>query len=301
MTKEEKRFIKICKMTQPELKKDLHSWLINKYGKKNVVNEDGYLYAKGTEPVLMTAHMDTVHDVKPRVILHKDGIISSPQGIGGDDRCGIWMITEIINKTDHRPSILFCEDEEIGGIGSSKFCKSKYIDDLKEMKFLIELDRANKNDLVFYDDENEDFICWCENETGYRYNWGSFSDISHLCPKCGVSGVNISCGYYKAHTLEEYVVMEEMYESTRIALHLLEQADKVEQFEYIEYKYGKLSSQYSLWDDDYCEYTIHYYDNGNIIYETILEGSSECEALGQFFMDHPTLCFNDIIAVGQTA
>ena len=152
-------FINICVLSQPRLKKFVTKQLHKYYPK--VIKADGFVQAQGTDPVLLTAHIDTVHksevvdyyekefyNFDKRRMEHK---ISSPQGIGGDDRCGVFMILSILKQTDLRPSILFCEDEEIGGVGSTKFCKTEYAEDLKGLKFFVELDRANAKDAVFYD------------------------------------------------------------------------------------------------------------------------------------------------------
>ena len=228
-----------CKPTQKELKKLLEEKLLNS-DYTDVVTGDGYIYAKGTVPVLLTAHMDTVHKepVKDFYEYYDENknqhIISSPQGIGGDDRCGIYMILEIIKE--HKCSILFCEDEETGGIGGKKFCKTDLINELKDMKYLIELDRKGKNDAVFYDCENDDFTKFIENNTGYKEAYGSFSDISNLSPACKIASVNFSCGYYNAHTTSEYVIIEEMFNTIETVKKLL--TIECEQFEYIEKVYS---------------------------------------------------------------
>ena len=296
-----RKFIKICRMTQPQLKRYLTD-VLRSAGYDPIV-EDGFVYAKGSLPVLLTAHMDTVHEQDMRDFyedVREDGkhVLSSPQGIGGDDRCGIYMIYKIITKTEMRPSILFCEDEEIGGIGSDKFCRSKYSMELDDMKFLIELDRTNGNDAVFYNCDNTEFTDFIITETGYKEAWGSFSDISNLSPECGVASVNLSCGYYGAHTLGEYVVMEEMENTIEVVKHLLNKAqtDEVKQFEYIEayddwgwnYGYGYKTQKQTfviLWEDKGVECETKY--------------SADCEefALYQFFVDNPTVCYNDVLAV----
>ena len=254
------------------------------YGKDNTVIGDGYIYCRGDIPVLLTAHMDTVHkklvtDFYEDIQTDKNGkvthTISSPQGIGGDDRCGIYAILKVI-ESGYLPYILFCEDEEIGGIGSSKFCKTKYITELSNMKFLIELDRANSNDLVFYSNANQDWINWVEDETNWIKSWGTFSDISHLSPACEISSVNLSCGYYKAHTVYEYVIMEELLETIEMTKHLLEASEKVETFEYIEKTYN--TRYYGMYnnfggedyDDDYDDLDYYYYRkcNGNNNYKS---------------------------------
>ena len=196
-------FVALCKLTQNELKDMLPKKLLES-GYKDVISSDGFIYARGEMPILLTAHMDTVHkipviDFYEYVDAKGNHIISSPQGIGGDDRCGVYMILEIIKE--YKPYILFCEDEEIGGIGSGKFCRTDFIDELEDMKFLIELDRANEKDAVFYDCDNKEFTKFIEDTTGFVETWGTFSDISNLAPQCNVAAVNLSCGYYHAHQL----------------------------------------------------------------------------------------------------
>lgn len=78
--------------TQDELKEMLEKELVGMG--KTIQKDNGYLYAKGTHPVLLVAHLDTVHKKSPKTILYsKDGnTIMSLEGIGGDDRCGVIMI-----------------------------------------------------------------------------------------------------------------------------------------------------------------------------------------------------------------
>ena len=301
-----KAFKRICRKNQKELKTWLEKLLRLKY--KEVINGDGFLYAKGNGkcPILLTAHMDTVHKETCREIVvtktkEKTTKIWSPQGIGGDDRCGIWMIFMILTKTKYRPSVLFCEDEEIGGVGSDKFVKTKYIKDLKELKYLVELDRANDNDAVYYDCGNEEFMQYIKETIGYKEAYGSFSDISHLSPKCDKASVNLSCGYYKAHTLEEYVIYEEMFRTFKATKKLCALAKESESYDYEEDKYdwfNTYGNKYTWYDTPVSSYGEQYevvFNNKGTedIYCTIAD--SEAEAMYQFFVDNPNTCFNDII------
>ena len=97
-----KEFIKLCKKTKQEMKKYLKNELKKYY--KEVVDEDGFLYVKGSE-IALTAHMDTtphveygnrkrVKNVKITAIKNKT-IVSAREGIGGDDRCGIYIIMKL--------------------------------------------------------------------------------------------------------------------------------------------------------------------------------------------------------------
>ena len=261
-------FTNLCKYSQSGLKTLLEKKLLAA-GYTEVISDNGYIYAKGSVPVLLTAHMDTVHKDNVKDFYeyfdreNNQHIISSPQGIGGDDRCGVYMILEII-KT-HKCSILFCEDEESGGIGSSKFCRTELVKELSALKYFIELDRANGTDAVFYDCDNKDFTEFILDNTGYEEEWGSFSDISTLSPVCGIASVNLSCGYYNAHTTSEYVIMEEMMNTIEVVKKLLDV--ECEKFKYVEKEYSYYRRSYSGYGcygsydgyDAYDDYYSSYY------------------------------------------
>ena len=201
-------FEQICKMTQPEVKKYMEDYLsANNY---DVDNVDGYLYAEpkyDRVPVLLVAHMDTVHKEVCREIINNNGKLSSPQGIGGDDRCGVYMIMNVIKEL-HCP-VLLTEDEEVGCIGAHMFAKSEYIADLG-VNYMIEFDRRGSNDAVFYSCDNKNFKAFVEENSPLKEVQGSYSDISVLMSAAKLAGVNISCGYYNAHTRDEYVIFDEM-------------------------------------------------------------------------------------------
>lgn len=302
-------FEKVCRMTQKELKQYVARQLERTHN--GVLIGDGYVYAPGSFPVLLVAHMDTVHKEEPKTFVYtkKNESISSPQGIGGDDRCGVYMIFEVVKKFNC--SVLFCEDEEIGGVGAEKFLKSSISDDLT-FNYIIEFDRNGKNDAVFYDCDNpefEDFIT----KDFYKTAWGTFSDISYLAPSLGCAAVNLSCGYYKAHTTSEYVVLQEMQDSIDAACKILERTTENDVFEYIEAKYnynygaGNYYSKGYGWYDDYTDnytydkrdayYFIEYIgEDGNTDwYETY--GYTRAEAIGNFCIRHPDVPYSAIVDI----
>lgn len=253
-------FTEICKASQKELKEKLESELIALgYSPQN---EDGFLYAEGTVPVLLLAHMDTVHKDNCTIICKSENgdYIMSPQGIGGDDRCGIFMVLEIIKEI--KCSVLFTEDEEKGCIGAHKFCKS----DIKpDVNYCIEFDRKGKDDAVFYSCDNKEFETFITDEKiGFKTANGSCSDISHVAPYLGVAAVNLSCGYYNAHTQHEYVKLSEMYRNIQRAKEIIRK--DCGKFEYVEkvYTYTKNSSLYGRYYDFYDYDYSKYYPNSNI-------------------------------------
>ena len=241
-----KDFKDICRMSQQQVKDYMKEYLTSK--QYEVINEDGFLYAKGTHPVLLLAHMDTVHKNKCTTIKEKKGRISSPQGIGGDDRCGIFIIMNLVNEL--HCSVLLCEDEETGGVGARKFAKTDYVKDLG-VHYMVEFDRRGKDDAVFYSCDNKTFTEFITSETGFKEARGSFSDISVVAPAAKIAAVNLSSGYYNAHTTEEYVEYNEMLDIIETAKALIE-TETEEPFEYIEKKYEWNYNREYNYSREYC-------------------------------------------------
>jgi hypothetical protein len=254
------KYERLFKLTgQSLLKKELPRTL-KEYGYNIQKKGSMYLYAKGEIPVMLIAHADTVHRERPDLILfdRNQQIIWSPQGIGGDDRAGILGILKIIEH-GYRPHILFTDGEEVGGIGAEEAALAiKNEVEKFRIKYLIEIDRKGKNDAVFYNSFNADFIEYVQG-FGFIEDIGSFSDISILMPKWNLAGVNLSAGYYNAHTLTEYVKLEELWLTVkRVEEMLKRKVDK--SFEYEE-KYYK----YSKWYDD--QYLEDYYKGSSKTYK----------------------------------
>lgn len=243
---------KICRKSQEHLK-DYCLRRLKSLGYRKIVNDDGYLYAEGDLPVMLIAHMDTVHSENVQVVYYNDGRLYSPQGIGGDDRCGIYIIFEII-KT-HKCSVLFTEDEEIGCVGADKFVKATKASDFN-LNYLIEFDRKGHNDAVFYEGDNKDFEKFIlKNDDGsngyFEKQWGSFTDICEIAPHLGVSAVNFSSAYYSPHSTSEYIRLEELDV-------IIEEAKKIidkpcEKFEWVEKAYSG-RNYYGYYDYGYGGY-----------------------------------------------
>ena len=154
----------------------------------------------------------------------------SPEGIGADDRAGVFAIVEIL-KRGLRPTIILTTDEEIGGVGASKL-----VEDIPEapckLNFLIELDRRGSEDCVFYDCDNPFFEDYIE-DFGFITNWGSFSDISYIAPKWGMAAVNLSIGYEHEHSKSEILNVSWMFNTIYKVCNILENVHEEDVFEYI--------------------------------------------------------------------
>jgi hypothetical protein len=225
------KLVSYCELDQMDLKCKLKNELIEQRGIERVQWHDGFLYSPGIHPVLLVAHLDTVHKTLPTAFYidetkSKNGDLWCKEGIGGDDRCGIYIIMEIIKHLDCH--VLCCEDEESGAIGAKLFCKSEIKPDVR---FIVEFDRKGNNDAVFYSCENQEFTDFVTS-FGFNEEWGTFSDISLIAPHLEIAAVNLSSGYYQQHTPSEYIRLDDVESIIERAIPLLSDVSKT--YEYIE-------------------------------------------------------------------
>lgn len=233
----------IVKLNQQELKKALAAELTG-IGYLPI-SKKGFLYAEGDVPVLLVAHLDTVHKQPVAHICYSEDrqVMMSPEGIGGDDRCGVYMILEIIKQA--RCHVLFTEDEEIGCIGARDFAKSKL---RPSVNYIVEVDRRGSNDAVFYQCDNpefNEFVCCF----GFEEARGSFSDISVIAPGFGVAAVNISAGYYNEHSRHEYISLGVLERNIGLITEMVQ--TPTEQYSYMErsHSFGQMTFEDAqLWD-----------------------------------------------------
>lgn len=194
-----------------------------------------WIFARGSAPVLLVAHLDTVHQRPPRTFLRdkEQTLLWSPEGIGGDDRCGVYAILTILldmPKALH-PSVLFTTDEETGGWGVQDFMRVHPASPV-DLRYIIELDRAGENDCVFYSCDNPEFERYVQ-KYAFKQAYGSFTDISFLAPKWGIAAVNLSCGYYNPHTSAEYISMDDLCYTIERVESMIDNSPNVAMFKYI--------------------------------------------------------------------
>lgn len=229
------KFTEIFTYSAKSLKAALHATLIG-CGYKQIHNKEKFLYAEGNAPYMLVAHLDTVHKETPSIICYSRdrNYIMSPQGIGGDDRCGVYIILSLLNKLSFKPHIVFTMDEEVGGIGAKEFVKYMEKFETPDLKYIVEFDRKGNKDCVFYQCDNPKFTDFVE-QFGFKKATGTFSDISVIAPAFKTAAVNLSSGYYNAHTNHEYISMVDMKNIIDAALKML--STECEKFEYIKVKF----------------------------------------------------------------
>lgn len=230
----------LCQAGSLELREWLFEELKDVYGIDNIKHSPKWLLFIGTNPVCLVSHLDTVHDktVSDMFIEPEKKIIHSPQGIGGDDRCGVWIILrilkDILENGEELPSIFFSTDEETGSQSTKDACDwiiKNYPECVDGIRFFIQLDRKGKNDSVYYNCDNKMFETYI-NSYGFETAHGSRTDICILCDKFGKAGVNLSCGFEGEHRVTEIVDVEVMLSTTQKVKTIIKEADKEIEFKY---------------------------------------------------------------------
>lgn len=208
----------------------MSTYLKSKYS--NVIETPDYIVAEGDIPIALVAHMDTVFP-RPALNIYYDrvkNVIWSSEGLGADDRAGIFAIIQILRK-GLRPHIILTTDEEKGACGAFALSEEKC--PFKDLRFIIQLDRRGPNDCVFYDCDNKKFTSYIE-DFGFVEAIGSFSDISVICPAWGIAGVNLSIGYEDEHSFIETLWVGHMFNTiNKVTTILTQPIDKIPSFKYI--------------------------------------------------------------------
>lgn len=227
----------LCCLHKNKLKKVLIKYLYSK-GYHPIYTDD-YIIAEGLIPIGLVAHIDTVFNHIPSlddfIYDNKKQILWHPKGSGFDDRAGIYAILQILDA-GLRPNIIFTDMEEKGGIGAqalaTRFPQIPFF-----CKCLIQLDRANEQDMVFYDCDNREFTQYI-GQFKFKENFGSFSDISILAPQWGIAAVNLSIGYVDEHTSNERLYCSWCDKTIEKVKRILEKHYSMPKFEYIPFQYN---------------------------------------------------------------
>lgn len=231
------RIVELCMKNEYELMEHLANFL-QMFDYKPKTDKKGihYLYAKGSKqcPILLIAHLDTVFSWQPEEFFYdkEKAVLWSPHGLGTDDRAGVFAIMELI-RNGYRPSVLFTTGEEVGGTGAIQFSIDFPVCPFKGIKYMIELDRANSNDCVFYSCDNKEFESYIVG-FDFQTQQGSFTDISILMPIWKIAGVNLSIGYSMEHTYAEHLKITDLMRTISKVGAMLDDAPSAKKYKYVQ-------------------------------------------------------------------
>lgn len=243
---EYKLFTQLCQMSQEQLLKILSATL--KKANYKTIETNAYIAAEGNIPICLVAHLDTVFKFQPAEFYYDrvQNVMWSPDGLGADDRAGVFAILQII-RSGLRPHILFTTDEEVGGLGALQAALAGC--PFADVRYFIELDRQGAIDCVFYDCENKRFESYIES-FGFVTARGSFSDISIICPEWEIAGVNLSVGYMYEHTFTEILNVGHLLSTINKVKRMLTVKTYPKKFVYVPSLSSKWYKYTTYFDDD---------------------------------------------------
>jgi len=204
----------------------MREFIVNSLNERNIsnyVDEYGNIYAtKGITDNFpcVVAHIDTVHDITTFSVVESDYKLSaikpdgSPTGIGGDNKAGVFVCLELLDRFDTIKAAFFVS-EEVGCLGS-------YLSDpifFENVGYAIQFDAPYNNWVSHYSDGVKLFSIESEffekinpilEESLPNYKPSGlgnhpYTDVSALKSLYDFSCLNYSVGYYNMHSIHEYV------------------------------------------------------------------------------------------------
>lgn len=191
----------------------------------------------------IVAHMDTVHSDQTKLIDSKINLLISENindgltylsaldptnnkktGIGGDDKCGIYICLELLKKIDNIKVAFFVE-EECGMIGSKNLAKTFF----EDVGYAIQFD-APTNNWFSYSCSGvrlwtEEFFSAIkgvlENHKIDNVSKDPFTDIVQIRKNFDFCCAVLPTGYYNQHTPNEFVVEEHTVDCVDLGLEFI--------------------------------------------------------------------------------
>lgn len=256
-------FKKLCSIHSPSmaerpLKRFIRKW-VNENVPTAIVSHDmrGNMYiVKGksdTYPCVV-AHLDQVQDRYPHdiqieesanIIFSYSPTLRRQCGLGGDDKCGIWIALKMLQKHE-AIKIAFFVGEEVGCVGSSDAVMEFFVD----VRFVIEPDRRGNHDLIttigYTSLCSDEFVSAIRpQDFGYMPNSGAMTDVETLRERgLKISCINLSCGYYNPHTEDEFVDKGDMINALNFVNSIIENCTDVYRIPDDELYMGRLGGWY---------------------------------------------------------
>ena len=169
----------------------------------------------------VAAHLDTVHEPGPVKIVRKAGRLfgvddtGEHTGIGADDKAGVFICLELLERFDDIMVVLFAA-EEIGCIGAQQAPAEWF----KDAGYVIEFDCPGRglvsytsNGVRLFANGGEFMAAAAPVLKAHgltRWQHHPFTDVMSLRRRFGFSCLNLSSGYYNWHRQDEYLVLDEV-------------------------------------------------------------------------------------------
>ncbi|MFO8019108.1 MAG: hypothetical protein R6U96_10765, partial [Promethearchaeia archaeon] len=190
---------------------------LSKKGIQHKTDRKGNIYSLSNPGApLLSAHMDTKPFLTEKGNMYpitiSDGKISGTDIIGGDDKCGIYLILEMLKHRPQDINFLISVEEEDSRKGVKAFMKD-HGDEVAQLPYALVLDRHGSRDILCTQNRYgvlafESRLAQIGKQFGYSPARGLLSDADILCYQ--ISCANLSVGYYNAHDTDEYIILDDL-------------------------------------------------------------------------------------------
>lgn len=223
---------------------DMNAFIINEinseYDNVTIVTEQqaggtNIYVTKGKADIYpcVVAHTDTVHDFVTGYGVRRlgdnfyamDSTKMEQVGVGGDDKVGIWAALECIKKFDNIKAAFF-HSEERGCVGS----KAATPEFFQNVGYILQTDRRGNEDFVtkigginLMSKKFKKAVKPLLDKHGFKFQEnGGLTDVKALKPISNVSVTNISSGYYRPHSDQEYVNIIDAMNTLSLMMSIIE-------------------------------------------------------------------------------
>jgi di/tripeptidase len=153
-----------------------------------------------------------------------------PTGIGGDDKCGVFGCLELLKELPNLKSAFFVSEET--GCHGSKNADPEFF---KNVGYGIQFDAPENNMISEYlmsknmfDRDSEFFrvgggLITEHFPSDTKYHKHPYTDIYMVNTLFNIPCFNISIGYYRYHTPNEYVVVDDTYNGIKVGKLMIEE------------------------------------------------------------------------------
>ena len=191
------------------------------------------------------SHTDTVHNIdtiniREEMLKNAQGELKpslkaynnsgKPTGIGGDDKCGVFACLKLLKELPYLKAAFFVSEET--GCHGSKSANPEFFENVG---YAIQFD-APENWMVtekcfgqiLFDRDSEFFsvansvLTESMNQNDMEYMVHPYTDVYALRGLFNFSCINFSIGYYDYHTVNEYVVIEDVFNGIEIGRKMIE-------------------------------------------------------------------------------
>jgi hypothetical protein len=212
----------------------------------------GYQAALSDDGQVLYAYAPTVAKYEPAVVKENlskvfSGAVTKETGnvqcgVGGDDRCGIYVALHLLTRLPAM-KVCFVVEEEIGGGKGSGFVNMRFFDDCA---VVLQCDRKGHEDWVQSTGTKlagDDFIASIADLLALHaykpYQHGGFTDVVSLKQRgLGVCAANMSCGYYNPHSSTETIFLPALENTLNLCAEVLARVGYVKQLHaHVPYEY----------------------------------------------------------------